>query len=98
MTQEFKPAISKMVERSIVKQRTAKRMHLPQQKDSLIKQFKAYMAKAKNDNIRYLPQDHMPWIVPDAAAIAIIPNAWPHVQVPFKSAIPNPMTPEDKSR
>ena len=60
-------------------------------KDSLMEKFRvSVIGKKANPGVYYLPQDNMPCLVPDTKDIAAIPNAWPHVQVPFKSAIPNP--------
>lgn len=68
----------------------------PQQTDSLIKQFKTGMVKV-GSGIRYLPQDGMPCLVPDTKDIVAIPNAWPKVEVPFASKIPNPALPNRPS-
>jgi hypothetical protein len=60
-------------------------------KDSLIEKLRvSVIGKKLNPGIYYLPQDNMPCLAPDTKDIAAIPNAWPNVQVPFKSAIPNP--------
>ncbi|TCJ13323.1 hypothetical protein EPD60_13105 [Flaviaesturariibacter flavus] len=40
-----------------------------------------------------LPVDGMPCVVPDTAAVAKMPNAWPNPKVPFTEGnrIPNPL-------
>ena len=62
----------------------------PIYKDSLIKELKDFYSRKKNPGVYHLPQDNMPCFVPDTKEIAAIPNAWPDVQVPFQSKMPNP--------
>ena len=48
-------------------------------------------------NIAFLPQDHMPCVVPDSTSAAMMPNAWSGAKVPFQPgfrAIPNPALPK----
>ncbi len=60
-------------------------------KDSLIEKLRVFVGGKKlNPGIYYLPQDNRSCHAPDTKDIAAIPNARPGVQVPFKSAIPNP--------
>lgn len=62
----------------------------PIYKDSLIKDVKNFYSKDHHPGIYYLPQDHMPCLVPDTRDIAVIPNGWSDIRVPFQSDIPNP--------
>lgn len=95
MAQEFKYDIPKKV---VVTQRPdIYTLPLsPQQRDSLIKQFKTDMVKV-GSGIHYLPQDGMPCLVPDTKDIVAIPNAWPKMEVPFMSQTPNPALPNRPS-
>lgn len=59
-------------------------------KDSLIKKFKDYFVAKQESKIYYLPQDQMPCLVPTSTNVALIPNAWVNVQIPFNTIMPNP--------
>lgn len=52
----------------------------------------------KHGNVAFLPQDHMPCIIPDTNAIKPMPNAWSGITIPYQSPyppIPNPaLTPK----
>jgi hypothetical protein len=51
----------------------------------------------KQGDIAFLPQDHMPCVVPDSTSAAMMPNAWSGAKVPFQPgfrAIPNPALPK----
>ncbi len=72
----------------------------------LQKQLQVYMDCRKNSqvllanrqgNIAFLPQDHMPCVVPDSTSVAIMPNAWSGAKVPFQPnfhPVPNPALPK----
>jgi len=50
----------------------------------------------KKGNVAFLPQDHMPCMVPDTNAIIPMPNAWSVIANPYHSPynpIPNPALP-----
>jgi len=76
----------------------------------LRKQFQEYVQRKqeqnqllanKRGNIVFLPQDHMPCVVPDTNEIAPMPNAWSGVTTPFRSQyhpIPNPALPPQSFR
>lgn len=54
----------------------------------------------KQGNIIYLPQDHMPCLIPNTNGIAAMPNAWGGSSVPYRPQyhpIPNPALPEVQS-
>ena len=73
--------------------------------DSLQKQFREYFNEKNSTanllsnmqgRIVILPQDHMPCVVPNTGGIAVIPNEWNGISVPYKSShhpIPNPALP-----
>jgi hypothetical protein len=73
---------------------------------SMQKRLEAYMGvtkvskgllATKEGNIAFLPQDHMPCVVPDSVSAAIMPNAWSGAKVPFEpkyNPIPNPALPK----
>lgn len=73
--------------------------------EQLRKQFQEYFERTKAENqlladkqgnIVRLPQDRMPCMVPDSATVALMPNAWSAVTVPFQPQyhpIPNPALP-----
>lgn len=83
---------SKLLKEYLLRKRFNSRVQFqrPIYKDSLIKVFKDFYSMKQAPGIHYLPQDNMPCLVPDTKDMAAIPNAWPHVQLPFQSAIPNP--------
>jgi hypothetical protein len=87
--QEFKVDVPKIMKQSDVLKKHYE-IGKSVNKDSLIKKFKDYFSMKSNAGIYYLTQDNMPCIVPDTKDIAAIPNAWPNVQIPFKTTIPNP--------
>ena len=78
--------------------------------DILRKQFQEYLQRKKlqnslvankHANVAFLPQDNMPWVVPNTNGIAPMPNAWNGVTVPYRQqyhAIPNPALPKQSFR
>jgi len=92
-SQTFKTDIPKLMKEPELRKRFNNRVQFqrPIYKDSLIKDLKSFLSSEKRGpGVYFLPQDNMPCLVPDTKDIAMIPNGWPSVQVPFKSAIPNP--------
>lgn len=65
----------------------------------LRKKLQATLAN-KQGNIIFLPQDHMPCIIPNTSGIAAIPNAWGGSSAPYRPQfhpIPNPALPKMQS-
>jgi hypothetical protein len=92
-SQTFKTDVQKLMKESELGKRFNSRLQFqrPIYKDSLIKDLKSFLSSEKRGpGVYFLPQDNMPCLIPDTRDIAMMPNAWPSVQVPFKSAIPNP--------
>ena len=54
-----------------------------------------FSLKSGNGGVVYLPQDHMPCIVPFPATQALIPNLWRMPEFPMAGKIPNPAQPLD---
>jgi hypothetical protein len=77
--------------------------------DILQKQMQGYLQRKNTQNsllvnkqgkVVLLPQDKMPYIVPDTSGLAKIPNAWGATTVPYVSQyhpIPNPALPRQQS-
>lgn len=54
--------------------------------------------RSNTSGILILKEDHMPCVVPDVTAIAVMPNALPQLQIPAVAAIPNPVLKLDMQR
>jgi hypothetical protein len=64
-------------------------------KDINKKFFEGNLKQAQTKIIA-LPQDNMPCVIPDTKSIAVIPNAWGKVTIPYRPdfhPIPNPGLP-----
>ena len=66
------------------------------QEDLQQKELRYNLLANKQGDLVMLPQDHMPCVVPDTKDLALMPNFWAGVTIPYyptNPAIPNPALP-----